>query len=89
MTVSSKQITVDATPTLIHREADSFGGCRVAVKDLSNANPVFLGGADVTSSTGYKLNKDEVAQLVLGSREELWGVTEGDTDTLHVLITNE
>lgn len=82
----STQVSVGTTATLIV-EADNINR-EIHLHALSNT-PVYLGGADVTTSNGYLLEKDDgahVLQLPLG--ETLYGIVSTGTETISVLMPN-
>jgi hypothetical protein len=52
MAITSGQVAVGSTPTLIHDAADDYQ--RLQLKNAGAAS-VFLGGSGVTITTGYEL----------------------------------
>jgi hypothetical protein len=49
---------------------------KMHLKNNDNTDSVFLGGADVTISTGYKLDKLEALDLVVSPTDLLYGVSD-------------
>ncbi len=45
------------------------------IKNNDNTDAVYLGGADVTTSTGYRLDKLEALDLVVSPTDLLYGVS--------------
>lgn len=80
----SAQVVVGTTPTLLI-DSDNINR-QVHVHALSNT-PVYLGGADVTTSNGYLLEKDDGAHvLLLPLSEKLYAVVATGTETVSVLL---
>jgi hypothetical protein len=46
---------------------------------------IYLGGSDVTTSNGYKLDNGDKLSLIIGDTEALYGVAASGTHTLAVL----
>jgi hypothetical protein len=55
---------------------------KMHIKNNDNTDAVFIGGVDVTTSTGYKLDKLEALDLVVSPTDLLYGVS---TKTGHVI----
>lgn len=72
MTLSQARVTVDTAADLIV-QADT-DGISVNIKTAGGSADVFLGDADVTTSTGYPLNADRPMSWDLQPRETLYGV---------------
>lgn len=80
----SAQVVVGTTATLIV-DADNINRV-IHVHALSNT-PVYLGGSDVTTSTGYLLEKDDGGlQVHLPISEKLYGVVSTGTEQVTVLL---
>lgn len=88
MAVSSGQVTVGTTPTLLSAaETDSSAGEQIVVNN-SGAVSVYLGGPTVSTATGYALAAGVVSpRLELGTGEALYAVVAAATSTLGVLRT--
>lgn len=77
-------MVVGTTATLLV-DADNITR-KVHVHALSNT-PVYLGGADVTTSTGFLLEKDDGASVIqVPINEKLWAVVSTGTETVSVLM---
>ena len=46
---------------------------------------VYLGGANVTTSNGYKMDNTDKMQVPVGDHEGLYGITASGTNTVAVL----
>lgn len=80
----SAQVVVGTTATLLVA-ADNITR-EVHVHVLSNT-PVYLGGADVTTSTGFLLEKDDGASVIqVPINERLFAVVATGTETVSVLL---
>ena len=83
MAVNSATILVGTTPTLLVT-ADN-DGCRV-ILHKDQAHTIYLGGAAVTTSTGYLFDHDTVLEITLQPADKLYGVVVGPgTQTAYVL----
>ena len=82
MTTKSSQITVDGTAVLIAPAAPQYQEI-----SLHASQPVFVGDSAVTSSTGYKLDKDLNFSYTLAPNTDAYAIGNGVTATLYVLAT--
>lgn len=79
-------MVVGTTATLLI-DADNITR-QVHVHALSNS-PVYLGGAGVTTSTGFLLEKDDGdAVIQVPINEKLWAVVASGTETVSVLLAD-
>lgn len=85
MAVQSAQTSVGTSPTLMVR-ADADGE-RVVLYNPSGTNPVYLGGASVTTGDGYRMPAGDKVSVTLGAGEELYAVATLAGESLHVLRT--
>lgn len=84
MAVASAQVTVGTTATLVSAvESDFSVGSAAKVKNTGAAD-VFLGGAGVTTTTGFALASGATTDVPLGPGEQLFAVAAA-TGTVHVL----
>jgi hypothetical protein len=80
---SSKQLTVNSTAQIL---IESYGENRRVILRNSNDHPCFLGGADVTSTTGLKFQKDTSLDFLVPIKSVIYAVTDGNnTTTVSVL----
>lgn len=82
MPVAAERVTVADTATEII-EAD-IDGASYAVSNR-DADSVFLGGDDVTDTTGYELGAGESLGVRLDQGDVLYGVTASGTARVDVL----
>jgi hypothetical protein len=75
---SSKQLTVNSTSQIL---IESYGENRRVILRNSNDHPCFLGGADVTSSTGMQFQKDTSLDFLVPIKSVIYAVTAGTTTT--------
>ena len=79
----SKQLLVNSTAEIL---IESYGENRRVILQNSNDHPCFLGGADVTSSTGMQFQKDTSLDFLVPIKSVIYAVTEGNnTTTVSVL----
>jgi hypothetical protein len=80
---SSKQLTVNSTAQIL---IESYGENRRVILRNSNDHPCFLGGADVTSTTGMQFQKDTSLDFLVPIKSVIYAVTAGNnTTTVSVL----
>jgi hypothetical protein len=71
--ITSGHTTVGTSPTLIDgREVMPF---RLVVHNNDNTDAMYLGNADVTTSTGLLINKQETIELIINPLEALYAVS--------------
>ena len=81
MSISSAQVTVTTSPTLLVA-ADVFAE---QVNFHSSSGTIYLGDANVTSSTGYRMDNGD--KVVLQNHESvIYGITSTGSATMSVLI---
>ena len=80
--VTSARIAVTTSPTLISQSGSEIGH---ALLKNTGAASVFLGGADVTTTTGYEFAVGETLSITLGSNEALYGIVATGTVLVHKL----
>lgn len=80
MPISSAQITVTTSPTLL--VAGDAGAEQV---NFHSKGVIYLGGADVTTSTGYQMDNGD--KVVLQNHESpIYGICSSGTPTMQVLV---
>jgi hypothetical protein len=81
MAISSAQVTVGTTPTLLvaaDMQAEQ-------VNFHSSSGTIYLGDANVTSSTGYRMDNGD--KVVLQNHETaIYGITSTGSATMSVLV---
>jgi hypothetical protein len=89
MAVGSAQVAVSTTAVqLTAAESDSRVGESVAVTNTHASATVYLGGAGVTSSTGFPLVAGGSLSVDLDGTETLYGITASGSVTVGVLRTS-
>lgn len=84
-TIRNSQVTVGTTPVLIATEL--VGASYVYLHSPTGGNAVFIGDADVTSSNGFELPKNEMHEVWLPEADKLYAVVASGTQVLFVLHT--
>jgi hypothetical protein len=84
MTVVAEQVSVTTSATLLV-EGDR-DGLRVAVRNR-DADPVFIGGADVTTGEGFQLDEGESASLFIDSGDDVYGICAAGTARVDTLVS--
>ena len=80
---SSKQLLVNSTAQIV---VESYGENRRVILHNSNDHPCYLGGADVTNSTGLQFPKNSTLDLVVPIGSVIYAATAGgNTTTVSVL----
>jgi hypothetical protein len=73
MAISSGGITVGTVATIIDGTFNS--NFRLIVHNNDNTDAVFLGGSDVTTTNGLKLDKGQFIQLEMNPLESVYAVS--------------
>jgi hypothetical protein len=79
---TSAQITVTTTATIIV-PASNFD--QTANLHNLGGGAMYLGGANVTTSNGYKFDNGDKLTVTVGDHEALYGITASGTQTIAVL----
>lgn len=82
MAVAGSVVTITNAATLITKT--DIGG-RVTALKHRGTNPIFLGGPNVTTGTGYQMNTGDGLTLDLAAGDALYGIVASGTEPLHVL----
>lgn len=82
--LTSKQIIVGTDATLVIE--DDPDGCHVHIK-ASGENAVYIGDSDVSTESGYELEKGEALSIFLGPHERLYAIVEEGTGKLYFLAS--
>ena len=79
---TSAQVSVGTTATVLVAASIFYHSVWL---HNSGGGIVYIGGADVTTSNGYKLDNGDKMELPVGDNEALYGVTSSGTNTVGVL----
>ena len=79
---TSAQVSVGTTATLL--VAANIMDQTVWLHNLGGG-AVYLGGANVTTSNGYKMDNGDKMQVPVGDNEGLYGIVASGTNTVFVL----
>lgn len=85
MPVSSSVVSVGTSITEVSGPYISSKVVYLQDGDFSNASAVYVGGSDVTTSTGVKLSKVNVSVFQINGNDTLYAV--GDAGTCAVRVT--
>jgi len=77
----STQVTITSTASVIV-SANSYRN--IYLHNLGGG-AIYIGGSNVTTSNGYKLDNGDKLSLIIGDVEALYGVAASGTHTLAVL----
>ena len=80
MAISSGQLTIGTTATIIDGTYNS--NFRLIVHNNDNTDAVYLGGPDVTTANGLKLDKGIILQLDMNPLDSLFAIS---TKTGHII----
>jgi hypothetical protein len=78
---TSSQVSVGTTATLL--VAANIMDQTVWVHNSGGAT--YIGGSNVTTANGYKLDTDDKMQLLVGDNEGLYGIVASGTNTVFIL----
>lgn len=73
MPIQTGQTEVGTTPTMI--DGISQMPFRILFQNIDNTDAVFIGGPDVTITTGYRLEKLTAVQLVINPLDALYAIS--------------
>jgi hypothetical protein len=79
--VKSAVVTVGTTATLLIAADNQHRICYLH----SGTGSIYIGGSDVTSSTGIHLQNGTTMEITLPFGETLYGITASSTHTMRVL----
>ena len=82
MTTLSNQVAVDGTAVLLVPAAPQYQEVSV-----HSTQPIFIGDSTVTSTTGYKVDKDLNFTYTLAPHVESWSIANGVPATVYTLVT--
>ena len=72
--ISSGQVTIGTAPTLI--DGTSTSDFRLTIHNMNNDDNIYIGGPNVTITTGMQLLKLETIQLAMSPMSELYAVAD-------------
>jgi hypothetical protein len=78
---TSSQVSVGTTATLL--VAANFMDQTVWVHN--SGGTTYIGGSNVTTANGYKLDTDDKMELLVGDNEGLYGIVASGTNTVFIL----
>jgi hypothetical protein len=78
---TSRQITVTTTPTVL---VPANIADQTALVHATN-DALFIGGADLTTANGYRVDNKDKITVQVGDHEGLYGVVTSGTTTVSVL----
>ncbi len=78
----STQVSVTTTSGIIAAAANSYQN--IYLHNLGGG-PIYIGGSNVTTSNGYKLDNGDKLSIIIGDLEALYGVAASGTHTVAVL----
>ena len=78
---TSSQVSVDTTATLL--VAASTFDQTVWIHNSGGAT--YIGGSNVTTANGFKLDTDDKMQVPVGDNEGLYGIVASGTNTVFIL----
>lgn len=87
MPISSSEVTVATTATLIASGRDFRDPVTVALKGPSAT--IFLGGANVTPANGLPIGTTDSFSVDLGPGDTLFAIASGSPATVRTLITRQ
>ena len=79
--MKSTAVTVTTSPTLLIASDDKHRICYLH----SGTGSVYIGGADITSSTGIHLPNGTTLEITLPFKETIYGIVTTGTQTMRVL----
>lgn len=85
MSINVGQTTIGTAATYI--TTGKTGASWVALHAPTGGNAVFVGGSDVTASTGLELQKGAVVTVWLPEADKLYGIVASATETLKWMHT--
>jgi hypothetical protein len=83
MAITSGVITVGTVPSIIDGTFNS--NFRLLVHNNDNTDTIFLGGPDVTITTGLQLLKQETIQLEMNPLESVFAISDKAGHTISFL----
>lgn len=82
MTTLATQITATTTPSIVVNKATQYQEIT-----LHSTATVYLGGSDVTSSNGFKMDNGDKFNFTIAPNTDLYCVANSGTPTIFVIAT--
>ena len=82
MTIIAKRVTIATTPTLI--TTGLVGASWVSLHAPTGGNTIYIGGSDVTTSTGMEMPKGALHSIWIAETDKVYGVVASATESLMV-----
>ena len=82
MAIKSDQITVGDERVAIHHADDDGAMIRIRVSD-----DCYIGNGDMTTESGFLLEKDEIFEMLIGPGEILYAITDDGEVTLYYVMS--
>jgi len=73
MAITTGQFVVGLTPVMV--DGLHQMPYRILIKNLDDSADAFIGNQDVTVSTGYRISKGEIVQLIINPLDSVWTVS--------------
>ena len=83
MAITTGQITVGQTPTLI--DGTSNSNFRLLIHNADNSQKIYVGGPNVSLATGFGIEKLETLQLEMYPLDEIYAISAQSGHTIHWL----
>lgn len=83
MTISTGQTVIGLTPTII--DGTSNSDFRLTIHNADSTQKIFIGGPNVTITTGLGIEKLETRQFDLYASERIYAVSGKEGHTIHWL----
>jgi hypothetical protein len=84
--IMSGQVTVGTAPTYIGQPSVDF--MQIHIHNSDNTTDVFLGGSEVTTSTGLRLPKLDTFEIVVGPKDKIYAISSKQDHTVSYLMAN-
>jgi hypothetical protein len=85
VSINTGHTTVTSTATYV--TTGKTGASWVQLHAPQNGNTMYIGGSDVTTSTGLELTKGVVVQIWLAETDKLYAIIASGTETLKWMHT--
>lgn len=82
MAIIADRVTVGTTPTLI--TTGTVGASWVSLHVPTGGNTIYIGGSNVTASTGLELPKGSLNTIWIAEADKLYGVVANSTEVIMV-----
>lgn len=86
MSIASRQVNVGPNKVLLADLTSTSGGAQVVLLNSDATFTTFVGGSDVSSTTGYTLKAGASLSLTLASPDMVYAISGGTTNTIIVNV---